>query len=173
VSVRSATCTSPRERKFTHHFVTVSIIVLTSCSAPTTPSVSTFDRPNRLKSREDPGIKWSELLEKFKSVQEKARRSQQRPQRLTTLPNGLTLPDMDDDLESPTLNKETFAPAKEKATGRLSGLGRPGSAASITRPTATPTQVQQGHQKSRSSLSQLGRFTRSTAAKATGGTLKK
>ena len=147
--------------------------ILTSYSAPTTPSVSTFDRPNRLKSREDPGIKWSDLLEKFKSVQEKARRSQQRPQRLTTLPNGLTLPDMYDDLESPTLNKEASAPQKEKSTGRLSGLGRPGSAASITRPTATPTQVQQGHQKSRSSLSQLGRFTRSTAAKATGGTLKK
>ncbi|KAG9617098.1 ARM repeat-containing protein, partial [Aureobasidium melanogenum] len=141
-------------------------------TAPITPSASTFDRPNRLKSREDPGIKWSDLLEKFKSVQEKARRAQQRPQRLTTLPNGLTLPDMDDDLESPTLNKEASAPAKEKATGRLSGLGRPGSAASITRPSATPTQGQ-GHQKSRSSLSQLGRFTRSTAAKATGGTLKK
>ncbi|THW98904.1 ARM repeat-containing protein [Aureobasidium pullulans] len=141
-------------------------------TAPSTPSVSTFDRPNRLKSREDPGIKWSDLLEKFKSVQEKARRAQQRPQRLTTLPNGLTLPDMDDDLESPTLNKEASAPAKEKATGRLSGLGRPGSAASITRPAATPTQTQ-GHSKSKSSLSQLGRFTRSTAAKATGGTFKK
>ncbi|CAD0051480.1 unnamed protein product [Aureobasidium pullulans] len=78
---------------------------------------------------------------------------------------------MDDDLESPTLNKEASAPAK-RATGRLSGLGRPGSAASITRPAATPTQTQ-GHSKSKSSLSQLGRFTRSTAAKATGGTFKK
>jgi vacuole morphology and inheritance protein 14 len=172
VSVRLATCILLQERKCLH-LPSKPTTVLIFCSAPTTPSVSTFDRPNRLKSREDPGIKWSELLEKFKSVQEKARRSQQRPQRLTTLPNGLTLPDMDDDLESPTLNKETFAPTKEKATGRLSGLGRPGSAASITRPTATPTQVQQGHQKSRSSLSQLGRFTRSTAAKATGGALKK
>jgi len=147
-------------------------MILTPHRAPSTPSVSTFDRPNRLKSREDPGIKWSDLLEKFKSVQEKARRAQQRPQRLTTLPNGLTLPDMDDDLESPTLNKEASAPAKDKATGRLSGLGRPGSAASITRPAATPTQTQ-GHSKSKSSLSQLGRFTRSTAAKATGGTFKK
>jgi vacuole morphology and inheritance protein 14 len=172
VSVRSATCTLLRERKFLYYYSNIRIRMLTTHSAPTTPSVSTFDRPNRLKSREDPGIKWSDLLEKFKSVQEKARRSQQRPQRLTTLPNGLTLPDMDDDLESPTLNKEASAPPKEKATGRLSGLGRPGSAASITRPTATPTQVQ-GHQKTRSSLSQLGRFTRSTAAKATGGTLKK
>jgi vacuole morphology and inheritance protein 14 len=172
VSVRSATCTLPQERESRSHLPSIAITLLTTYSAPTTPSVSTFDRPNRLKSREDPGIKWSDLLEKFKSVQEKARRSQQRPQRLTTLPNGLTLPDMDDDLESPTLNKEASAPPKEKATGRLSGLGRPGSAASITRPTATPTQVQ-GHQKTRSSLSQLGRFTRSTAAKATGGTLKK
>ncbi|KAI5196706.1 ARM repeat-containing protein [Aureobasidium subglaciale] len=143
-------------------------------TAPTTPSVSTFDRPNRLKSREDPGIKWSDLLEKFKSVQEKARRAQQRPLRLTSLPNGLTLPDMDDELESPTLSKEASSvQVKDKPTGRLSGLGRPGSAASITRPAATPTQGQQGHQKSRSSLSQLGRFTRSTAAKATGGGLKK
>jgi vacuole morphology and inheritance protein 14 len=170
--VRSATCTLPQGRKFQHYPSNIAITILTFCSAPTTPSVSTFDRPNRLKSREDPGIKWSDLLEKFKAVQEKARRSQQRPQRLTTLPNGLTLPDMDDDLESPTLNKEASAPPKEKATGRLSGLGRPGSAASMTRPTATPTQAL-GHQKARSSLSQLGRFTRSTAAKATGGTLKK
>jgi len=172
VSVRSATCTLLQERESQSLTLNIQITILTPSSAPTTPSVSTFDRPNRLKSREDPGIKWSDLLEKFKSVQEKARRSQQRPQRLTTLPNGLTLPDMDDDLESPTLNKEASAPPKEKATGRLSGLGRPGSAASITRPNPTPQQVQ-GHQKSRSSLSQLGRFTRSTAAKATGGALKK
>ena len=34
-----------------------------------------FDRPNRLKARDESGIKWIELLEKFKSVQEKARRA--------------------------------------------------------------------------------------------------
>ena len=43
-------------------------------STPQTPG-ATFDRPNRLKPREEPGIKWTELLEKFKSVQEKARRA--------------------------------------------------------------------------------------------------
>ncbi|KAM0240920.1 hypothetical protein ACHAP5_007719 [Fusarium lateritium] len=41
-----------------------------------TPSSSNFDRPNRLKSREDGNIRWVELLEKFRSVQERARRAQ-------------------------------------------------------------------------------------------------
>ena len=42
----------------------------------TTPSGSNFDRPNRLKGREDTIIRWTELLEKFRNVQERARRSQ-------------------------------------------------------------------------------------------------
>lgn len=43
----------------------------------TTSNSSNFDRPNRLKgSREDGIIRWGELLEKFKSVQERARRAQ-------------------------------------------------------------------------------------------------
>lgn len=45
-------------------------------SAPTTATPSTYDRPNRLKGR-DEGIRWGELLDKFRSVQEKARRAQQ------------------------------------------------------------------------------------------------
>ncbi|KAM7221506.1 ARM repeat-containing protein [Rhypophila decipiens] len=40
----------------------------------TTPSASTFDRPNRLKGRDDGIIRWNELLEKFRMVQERARR---------------------------------------------------------------------------------------------------
>ena len=44
-------------------------------SNPVTPMTPGFDRPNRLKAREESGIKWGELLEKFKSVQEKARRA--------------------------------------------------------------------------------------------------
>ncbi|RDW73877.1 putative enzyme activator VAC14 [Coleophoma crateriformis] len=46
-----------------------------SSSAPSTAGPSNFDRSNRLKGR-DEGIRWSELLEKFRSVQEKARRAQ-------------------------------------------------------------------------------------------------
>jgi vacuole morphology and inheritance protein 14 len=45
-------------------------------SNATTPSGSNFDRPNRLKGREDGIIRWNELLEKFRAVQERARRLQ-------------------------------------------------------------------------------------------------
>ncbi|KAF3061271.1 Protein VAC14 like protein [Daldinia childiae] len=46
-------------------------------SPATTPSASNYDRPNRLgKGREDNTIRWDQLLEKFRSVQEKARRAQ-------------------------------------------------------------------------------------------------
>jgi len=37
---------------------------------------SSYDRPPRLKGREEGIIRWNELLEKFRSVQEKARRAQ-------------------------------------------------------------------------------------------------
>jgi len=37
---------------------------------------SSYDRPPRLKGREEGIIRWSELLEKFRSVQERARRAQ-------------------------------------------------------------------------------------------------
>lgn len=43
----------------------------------TTPSTSSYDRPNRLgKGREDGTIRWDQLLEKFRSVQDRARRAQ-------------------------------------------------------------------------------------------------
>ncbi|KAL2258932.1 hypothetical protein VTK26DRAFT_7565 [Humicola hyalothermophila] len=42
----------------------------------TTPNVPSFDRPNRLKGREEGLIRWGELLEKFRAVQERARRTQ-------------------------------------------------------------------------------------------------
>jgi vacuole morphology and inheritance protein 14 len=48
-----------------------------SYSASTTAGPSNFDRSSRLKGRDEGGIRWNELLEKFRSVQEKARRSQQ------------------------------------------------------------------------------------------------
>lgn len=40
------------------------------------PAGSNFERPNRLKGREDGIIRWGELLEKFRAVQERARRAQ-------------------------------------------------------------------------------------------------
>ncbi|ORY67063.1 vacuolar protein 14 C-terminal Fig4p binding-domain-containing protein [Pseudomassariella vexata] len=47
-----------------------------SPSSVTTPSASTYDRPNRLKGREEGLIRWDQLLEKFRSVQDRARRAQ-------------------------------------------------------------------------------------------------
>jgi vacuole morphology and inheritance protein 14 len=46
-----------------------------SSSAPAQAGSSNFERPNRLKGREDGIIRWGELLEKFRSVQERARRA--------------------------------------------------------------------------------------------------
>ncbi|KIE01506.1 Armadillo-type fold domain containing protein, partial [Metarhizium majus ARSEF 297] len=45
-------------------------------SAATPSGSSNYDRPNRLKGRDDGGIRWVELLEKFRSVQDRARRVQ-------------------------------------------------------------------------------------------------
>lgn len=45
-------------------------------SVATPSGSSNYDRPNRLKGREEGGIRWVELLEKFRSVQERSRRAQ-------------------------------------------------------------------------------------------------
>jgi len=46
-------------------------------SSATTPGASGYDRPSRLgKGREDGIIRWDQLLEKFRSVQDRARRAQ-------------------------------------------------------------------------------------------------
>lgn len=113
-----------------------------SFSAPTNASSSNFDRSSRLKGRDEGGIRWNELLEKFKSVQEKARRVQR--------PGG----DLDDGLDGrvgQALDVRTFndlarpqgppMPAKDAPLapvaqahksktslgkfGRLGGAGRP------------------------------------------------
>ncbi|KAF2195417.1 ARM repeat-containing protein [Zopfia rhizophila CBS 207.26] len=105
------------------------------------PGVSSFERPNRLKAREDGGVKWVELLEKFKTTQEKARRSQ----RLASLG--------EDTGTSPIQEKEKLSspevPAKNPNL-------RANPAAGANRAPPLPVQAQ-GH-KSKSSLSNLGRF---------------
>lgn len=45
-------------------------------TTPSTAGPSSFDRSSRLKGRDEGGIRWNELLEKFRSVQERARRAQ-------------------------------------------------------------------------------------------------
>ncbi|KAF2878137.1 vacuolar protein 14 C-terminal Fig4p binding-domain-containing protein [Massariosphaeria phaeospora] len=106
------------------------------------PPVSSFERPNRLKARDEGGVKWTELLDKFKTIQERARRSQ-RPANLD-----------EDGGMSPIQEKEKLIP---DAPPKNPGL-RPNSAASVNRPLPLPAGNQsQGH-KSKSSLSNLGRF---------------
>ena len=49
-------------------------------SAPATPATPGFEGRNRLKARDEGNVRWTELLDKFKAVQERARRAQQRAQ---------------------------------------------------------------------------------------------
>lgn len=99
-----------------------------------------------LKAREEEGkVKWTELLERFKQTQEKARRSQ----RMATLGEDLPI--------SEEREKERMGPAAVQP--KVVGAGRPGSPAGVLRPPSVPPSAQnqvQGH-KPRSSLS-LGRF---------------
>lgn len=144
-------------------------------TAPT-PTTSGFERTNRLKSREgEGGIKWQELLEKFKQVQERARRAQ----RNAMLGIDGSADGQDQGLQGGSSGTQGGTglglSAQDREKGRLhprAALGvqpgglpqRPASAQSMTRPTSAQDPIPakppvQGHQKSRSSLSQLGRFT--------------
>ncbi|KAM3501224.1 hypothetical protein MY10362_005725 [Beauveria mimosiformis] len=101
-------------------------------SATTSSSSSGYDRPNRLKGREEGGIRWVELLEKFRSVQERARRVQRQNKDIDEVPNigigELRIGDGSFDIRgkdgratsgNPAPQKDTNAPAAKK-----SGLGR-------------------------------------------------
>ncbi|KAF2819569.1 ARM repeat-containing protein [Ophiobolus disseminans] len=99
-----------------------------------------------LKPREEESkVKWTELLDRFKTTQEKARRSQ----RMASMGEDLPI--------NEEKEKERMGPAAVQP--KSAGVGRPGSPAGAMRapptPVGTPGQVQ-GH-KTRSSLS-LGRF---------------
>lgn len=133
------------------------------------PTTSFSDRPNRLKSRDDASIRWNELLEKFRSTQERVRRTQQRQ----SMPNMLG---EDDDFrpnDRATPVQRIAQPMAVATTGIPAGIGvRPGSSAAVARPPqpAAPGLVsghQPGHHKTKSGLSQLGRFGRSSKNKKT------
>ena len=110
-------------------------------SAPPTPTPA-FDRPNRLKAREEGTIRWGELLEKFKSVQEKAKR-------LHRLQNQV-------DDGTPVPNATTDA-NKEKALAEVPKQNiRPSSAGSVTQRAPPPSGP---IHKPKSSLGNFGRLT--------------
>lgn len=113
--------------------------------------MSNFERPGRLKPRDGLSgpdaagtVKWTELLERFKQTQEKARRSQR-------------MASMGEEEEVYEKLGPT-APAPPVPPKAVTGL-RPGSPAGPMRPAPAPAVPgpAQGH-KPRSSLSNLGRF---------------
>lgn len=118
-------------------------------SATTPSSVSTFERQNRLKSREEGTIKWTELLEKFKSTQERVRRAQQRQ---------LGLKDEREQSDRPPPPNLTLLTTGAGVRGVEGAAARQGSV-------GPPPSREQGHQKSKSGLSQLGRLARGGASK--------
>ncbi|KAI4207942.1 MAG: hypothetical protein LQ346_000279 [Caloplaca aetnensis] len=112
-------------------------------STPPTPTAA-FDRPNRLKGREEGVIRWVELLDKFKAVQERARRAK------------LSQSQVDDTASAPAAESDG---SKDKGfllpDGQKPGL-RPLSAGSGVQRPPPPTGPLH---KPKSSLGNLGRFT--------------
>ena len=111
-----------------------------SSSAPSNAGPPTFDRSSRLKGRDEAGIRWNELLEKFRSVQERARRAQR--------PGG----EFDDGLGEARAGDGLDARAF-KELARLQGPPLP---AKDTPP--NPTGGQTAAYKSKSSLGKFGRL---------------
>jgi vacuole morphology and inheritance protein 14 len=134
---------------------------LSLSSQPTTPSGgaaaaggSSFDRSNRLKaSRDDGSVRWVELLDKFKTTQERARRAQRAQQNgsaedPTPATGSQRFPAFGEGIER---KLPLLADAQNKAHGRAASEGGPGM-----RPPPIPPPAP--HQKSKSSLSNLGRL---------------
>jgi vacuole morphology and inheritance protein 14 len=113
-----------------------------SHSAPANAGPSNYDRSSRLKGRDEGGIRWNELLEKFKSVQERARRAQR------------TAGDLDDGL------RMIDARAGEGLDGKaFKELGRlPAPPLPAKDPSAAVVGTQAQAAKSKSSLGKFGRL---------------
>jgi vacuole morphology and inheritance protein 14 len=112
-----------------------------SFSTPTNAGPASFDRSSRLKGRDEGGIRWNELLEKFRSVQERARRAQR---------SGV---DLDDGLGIGDGRGDGLGSNAFKDLTRLQG---PPTAVKDT-PVA-PIGTQQAAHKSKSSLGKFGRL---------------
>ncbi|KAK8018257.1 hypothetical protein PG991_007447 [Apiospora marii] len=98
-----------------------------SASSVATPSTSNYDRPNRLKGREEGPIRWEQLLEKFRSVQDKARRVQRLGGGLDEGPDfsELRVSDGQGPKDSrPPVPQKDPTPAPAAAPPKRSGLGR-------------------------------------------------
>lgn len=135
-------------------------------AAPATPGVPAFERPNRLKGRGegDGGLKWSELLEKFRATQERARRAQRAAQMGGDIDTGSTsgVSQLHNDTKRLSIADAHRAPghnlARPASQNSLRGQGQ-GSMGSGQGGQGL------GHQKTKSGLSNLGRFARDVGAR--------
>jgi len=113
-----------------------------SFSTPSTAGPPNFDRSSRLKGRDEVGIRWNELLEKFRSVQDRARRAQR--------PGG----DLDDGLGMMDARAgEGLDAGAFKDLARLQGPPLPVKEAPVP-----PAGTQPAAHKSKSSLGKFGRL---------------
>jgi vacuole morphology and inheritance protein 14 len=112
-----------------------------SFSTPTNAGPASFDRSSRLKGRDEGGIRWNELLEKFRSVQERARRAQR--------PGG----DLDDTFGIGDGRGEGLGSNAFKDLARL-----PGPPILVKDTPVAPVGSQQAAHKSKSSLGKFGRL---------------
>lgn len=95
-------------------------------SIPQTPGTPAFDRPNRLKAKEEGGIKWVDLLEKFKSVQEKARRAHRLQNQMEDgIPLNNAAIEAGKERTLPDVPKPPPRPPSASGTTPRSGLGGP------------------------------------------------
>lgn len=109
-------------------------------STPLNVQTSSFERSSRLKGREENGIKWHDLLEKFRSVQERAKRLQR------------AADDIDDGLEMNAINSEGNLNERTlKDITRFHGSSIP------IKETQT---LQSGHQPNQKKKPSLGNFRR-------------
>ncbi|KAI9836003.1 MAG: hypothetical protein M1837_003537 [Sclerophora amabilis] len=136
-----------------------------------TPSTTTFERPNRLKGREEGTIRWVELLDKFKSVQEKAKRQQR--QQFTANANNDGVPQVGNILSpgvGQSKNAEPALDTTKAAQGGAAGAGNlkplPG-APTATNPAGPPggAGTAAGHRKSKPSLTHFGRLSGAVSGK--------
>ena len=134
-----------------------------SSGPPSTTTSTSFDRPNRLKQREEGAIKWNELLEKFKSVQEKAKRAnrgqgsgEEGGPLLKVPPESGSGGDLGSHKALPEVPKQLQGSGGRPTSAE--STGRPGPAPAVPPPTVSV-------QKPKSSLGHLGRFAGNVAGR--------
>ena len=110
-------------------------------SGATTPGSSNFERPNRFKSRDEGAIRWMDLLEKFRVVQERTRKLPGDSREVKDV-----LQSMPSEEAKPTADSNVNVSITQTSSASSTNGGR-------------QSHVSQVHNKPKSTLSTFGRFT--------------